>query len=59
MGVKVAPIIAGLGLLGVAIALGAQDVFKNLISGIILIVENKFKINDVIEIPDMARAPEK
>ena len=50
-GVKVAPIIAGLGLLGVAIALGAQDLFKNLISGIILIVENKFKINDVIEIP--------
>ena len=29
-GIKVAPIIAGLGLFGVAVALGAQDLFKNL-----------------------------
>ena len=30
-GVRVGPIIAGLGLFGVAVALGAQDLFKNLI----------------------------
>ena len=34
-GIKIGPIIAGLGLFGVAVALGAQDLFKNLISGII------------------------
>jgi MscS family membrane protein len=28
------PVIAGLGLFGVAVALGAQDLFKNLISGL-------------------------
>ena len=50
-GIKIGPIIAGLGLLGVAVALGAQDLFKNLISGMIIISENKFKINDVIEVP--------
>ena len=33
-GIKIGPIIAGLGLFGVAVALGAQDLFKNLISGI-------------------------
>ena len=31
-GIRVGPVIAGLGLFGVAVALGAQDLFKNLIS---------------------------
>jgi len=31
-GIKIGPIIAGLGLFGIAVALGAQDLFKNLIS---------------------------
>jgi MscS family membrane protein len=30
-GIKIGPVIAGLGLFGVAVALGAQDLFKNLI----------------------------
>ena len=47
-GIKVGPIIAGLGLLGVAVALGAQDLFKNLISGIMILMERRFKIGDVI-----------
>ena len=38
-GIKIGPIIAGLGLFGVAVALGAQDLFKNLISGILVLVE--------------------
>ena len=36
-GIKVGPVIAGLGLFGVAVALGAQDLFKNLISGIMIL----------------------
>lgn len=51
-GIKIGPIIAGLGLLGVAVALGAQDLFKNLISGVLIILENRFKLNDVIELPN-------
>ena len=47
-GIKIGPIIAGLGLLGVAVALGAQDLFKNLISGILVLVEKRFKIGDWI-----------
>ena len=50
-GVKVGPIIAGLGLLGVAVALGAQDLFKNLISGIMILLEKRFHIGDVINVP--------
>jgi MscS family membrane protein len=41
-GIKIGPIIAGLGLFGVAVALGAQDLFKNLISGILVLVERRF-----------------
>ena len=47
-GIKVAPIIAGLGLFGVAVALGAQDLFKNLISGVLVLIEKRFKKGDVI-----------
>ena len=47
-GIKVGPVIAGLGLFGVAVALGAQDLFKNLISGILVLVEKRFKMGDWI-----------
>jgi len=47
-GIKIGPIIAGLGLVGVAVALGAQDLFKNLISGILVLVEKRFKVGEWI-----------
>tara|TARA_Y100000589_G_scaffold300791_1_gene311208 strand:- start:1608 stop:2702 length:1095 start_codon:yes stop_codon:yes gene_type:complete len=52
-GIKVGAIIAGLGLFGVAVALGAQDLFKNLISGILVLVEKRFKKGDVIIIENI------
>ena len=52
-GIKVGPIIAGLGLFGVAVALGAQDLFKNLISGILVLVEKRFKKGDVVIIENI------
>ena len=52
-GIKIGPIIAGLGLFGVAVALGAQDLFKNLISGILVLVEKRFKIGDWILVEDI------
>ena len=47
-GIQVGPVIAGLGLFGVAVALGAQDLFKNLISGIMILMEGRFTVGDVI-----------
>ena len=49
-GIKIGPIIAGLGLFGVAVALGAQDLFKNLISGILILSERRFKIGDWVKV---------
>ncbi|MEL6277447.1 MAG: mechanosensitive ion channel family protein [Pseudomonadota bacterium] len=45
-GIQVLPIIAGFGLIGVAVALGAQDLFKNLISGILILAEKRYRVGD-------------
>ena len=47
-GIKVGPVLAGLGLVGAAVALGAQDLFKNLISGVFIIAEQRFHTGDWI-----------
>lgn len=41
-GIAIAPLIAGLGVFGIAVGLGAQDLFKNLISGLLIISEKRF-----------------
>lgn len=54
-GIAIAPLLAGFGLFGVAVALGAQDFFKNLIAGITIIAEKRFhpgewiKVDGVVE----------
>uniref|UniRef100_UPI0040478142 mechanosensitive ion channel family protein n=1 Tax=Orrella sp. TaxID=1921583 RepID=UPI0040478142 len=45
-GIQVGPILAGLGLFGVAVALGAQDLFRNLIGGLCVLIEKRFKVGD-------------
>ncbi|MEM6780964.1 MAG: mechanosensitive ion channel family protein [Pseudomonadota bacterium] len=54
-GIQVAPLLAGLGLFGAAVALGAQDLFKNLIGGVTVLAEKRFhpgewiKVDGVVE----------
>ncbi len=49
-GIHVGPFLAGLGLVGAAVALGAQDLFKNLIAGIFIIGEQRFQTGDWISV---------
>ncbi len=49
-GIQVGPILAGLGLVGVAVALGAQDLFRNLIAGILVLAERRFSQGDWIRV---------
>ena len=51
-GIKIGPVLAGLGLFGVAVALGAQDLFRNLISGLLIIAEKRFNPGDWIRLND-------
>ena len=49
-GIQIGPIIAGFGLFGVAVALGAQDLFKNLLGGVSILIERRFKLGDWVEV---------
>jgi MscS family membrane protein len=49
-GIKVLPLLAGLGVISVGVALGAQDLFKNLISGLLIIGEHRFNPGDWIKV---------
>ena len=49
-GIQVAPLLAGLGIFGVAVALGAQDLFKNLIAGLLIIAERRFSVGEWIKV---------
>ncbi|MAH05154.1 MAG: mechanosensitive ion channel protein MscS [Alphaproteobacteria bacterium] len=49
-GIKVGPLLAGLGILGAAVAFGAQDLFKNLLGGITILAEQKFHPGDWIKV---------
>ncbi len=49
-GIRVAPLIASLGILGVAVALGAQDFFKNLISGLVVLSERRYRTGDRVQL---------
>jgi MscS family membrane protein len=47
-------ILAGLGIGGLAFALAAQDVVKNLIAGLVLLFDKPFKINDWIKVENVS-----
>jgi small-conductance mechanosensitive channel len=47
--VNIGPILAGAGILGLAVSFGAQSLVKDVISGFFILVENQFAIGDVVE----------
>jgi small conductance mechanosensitive channel len=47
--VNIAPILAGAGILGLAVSFGAQSLVKDVISGFFILFENQFAIGDVVE----------
>jgi len=49
-GVNVVAVLAGFGLVGAAVALGAQDLFKNLIGGLLIMAEKRFSRGDWINV---------
>ena len=48
--IPIAPLIASLGIFGIAVGLGAQDLFKNLISGILILTEKRFTPGEWIQV---------
>jgi small conductance mechanosensitive channel len=50
VGVNVGGLVAGLGLLGFTLGFALQDIGKNLVSGVLLLVQRPFEIGDNIEV---------
>ena len=48
--VNIGPLLAGAGILGLAVSFGAQSLVKDVISGFFYLVEGQFAVGDVIEI---------
>ncbi len=47
IGIDIAPIIAGAGIVGLAIGFGAQNLVRDIISGFFIIMENQVRVGDV------------
>jgi small-conductance mechanosensitive channel len=47
MNFDVRPLLAGAGVVGVAIGLGAQNIIKDVLGGLFLMMENQIRINDI------------
>jgi len=52
LGVNIGPVIAGAGIIGLALGFGAQNLIKNFISGFFIILENQYRVDDVVCLDD-------
>jgi small-conductance mechanosensitive channel len=48
--IDIGPILAGAGILGLAVSFGAQSLVKDIISGFFFLIEGQFAVGDVIEV---------
>lgn len=49
-GLKIGPILAGAGIVGVAVGFGGQYLIKDIITGLFMILENQYRIGDIVNI---------
>ncbi|HUM45410.1 MAG TPA: mechanosensitive ion channel family protein [Chitinophagales bacterium] len=52
LGVVIGPILAGAGIVGLAFGFGGQYLIRDLISGLFIILENQYRIGDVVNLND-------
>lgn len=50
LGISIAPILAGAGVVGLAVGFGAQSLVKDFFSGFFLLLENQVRQGDVVEV---------
>lgn len=59
LGVQLGPLLAGAGVVGLAVSFGAQSLVKDVISGLFMLFENQFGVGDVIRIEGVSGTVEK
>lgn len=50
LGVNTTPIVASAGVLGVALGFGAQSLIKDFTSGIFIIIDNQYRVGDIVRL---------
>jgi moderate conductance mechanosensitive channel len=50
LGIDIAPAIAGLGLVGIAVGLGAQTLVRDWLAGIFVVLENQYSYGDLVRV---------
>jgi moderate conductance mechanosensitive channel len=50
LGINMGPLIAGAGIVGVAVGFGAQNLVRDFISGIFMLLEDQYGVGDVIDL---------
>jgi moderate conductance mechanosensitive channel len=58
IGVDIGPLLAGAGIVGVAIGFGSQKLVQDVITGVFLLLENTMQVGDVVRVGDMSGAVE-
>ena len=53
VGVDIGPLLAGAGILGVAVSLASQNLIKDAINGFFIILEDQYAVGDVINVGDV------
>lgn len=53
LGIDIAPILAGAGVVGIAIGFGAQSLVKDIVAGMFIILENQYRVGDWVKIADV------
>jgi moderate conductance mechanosensitive channel len=53
-GIPIAPLLGGAAVFGLAVAFGAQNLIRDYFYGFVILVENQFKLNDVVKIGDVS-----
>jgi small-conductance mechanosensitive channel len=53
LNVSIGPILAGFGVAGIAVGFGAQYLIKDLIAGVFVLMENQYRIGDVVSVADV------
>lgn len=59
IGINIAPLLAGAGVLGLAIGFGAQTLVKDVITGVFILMEDTISVGDVVEVGAHAGLVEK
>ena len=52
-GVNIAPILAGVGLMGLAVGMAAKDIIADFISGLFLLLEDHYRVGDRVNVAGM------